>query len=707
SARWMEVRAYPSTAGLAVYLRDLTAQKRLESFKIEQAALVERIAAGAPLAEILNSAVRLIEEQYPFALCSILLLDPSGERLCHGAAPNLPPAFVQAIEGAKIGPAVGTCGTAAFLKKDVVTEDILKDPAWGPFREAARAHGLRACWSIPIFSSDRQVLGTFAVYARTPRKPEPGERELVESGAHIVRIAIERRRSEDRVRESQRVLATLLSNLPGMAYRSHRDPPWTIEFVSKGCRELTGYLPEDLVGNRRASFESLTHPEDRERVHEEIEAALALGHSYDLTYRIITAQQQIKWVWERGTEVESEAGKPRLCEGFVTDITEKKNLEQQFFRAQRMESIGTLAGGIAHDLNNVLAPILMSVDLLKLSPHSEDEERILATIEASTKRGADMVRQVLAFARGVEGHHVPTPPRHVIGEVVNVIAETFPKSITYEVSVARDVWMIRGDPTQINQVLLNLCVNARDAMEPAGGRLLITAENVYIDEATMRLNGEGRMGPHVLIQVSDSGSGIPPEIRERIFEPFFTTKGIGRGTGLGLATVASIVRSHGGFIRLESEVGKGTSFKVYFPAQPKSELASPVAPAAPPPRGRGETILVVDDEMSVRLITRRSLESFGYRVLLAENGAVALDLYRRFRPEIAAIVTDMMMPVLDGAALIAELAQMDAGVRILAVSGITPAVGSPNVPRLDRLQFLAKPYSVEALLISLHRVLTL
>jgi PAS domain S-box-containing protein len=389
-----------------------------------------------------------------------------------------------------------------------------------------------------------------------------------------------------------------------------------------------------------------------------------------------------------------------------TDITERTKLEQQFLRAQRLESIGTLAGGIAHDLNNVLTPIMMSIGML--TEHERDPERldILNTLETSARRGADMVQQVLSFARGVEGRRVQVDVAAVLRDVERIVNDTFLKNIEVRTCVPHDLWSVSGDPIQLHQVLLNLCVNARDAM-PEGGTLGLSAANVTLDAAFAVGNIEAKAGPHVLLKVKDSGDGIPREILDRIFEPFFTTKDVSKGTGLGLSTSLAIVKSHGGFIRVESEAGEGTTFWVYLPAQGAARPDPAQARDLELPRGEGELILVVDDEAPVRLVTKRMLEAFGYRVVVAGNGAEAVALYAGRKDEIAAVITDMMMPVMDGPATIRALRNLHPAVRIIAASGIhgrgTDANGRASAPVRH---FLAKPYTASTLLTVLKQVLS-
>lgn len=407
----------------------------------------------------------------------------------------------------------------------------------------------------------------------------------------------------------------------------------------------------------------------------------------------------------RWTLVCDEAGSPQAVLAINTDISQRKQLEQQFLRAQRMESIGTLAGGIAHDLNNLLAPISMGVDLLRraegLAPR---DSAILDNIRRSADRGANLVRQVLSFARGIEGEKIVLNVRHAIREVVAIMETTFPKNIAVDISLSDDLPLVSADPTQLQQVLINLCVNARDAM-PTGGRLTLRAESVEVDRQYAVMNRAAAPGRFIAIEVCDTGVGMSREVIDRIFEPFFTTKEFGKGTGLGLATVMGIVRGHGGFINVYSEPGKGSTFKVYIPAQ--AAIVESVQPKADEelPRGTGETILVVDDEAPIRDVTRRTLEEHGYRVLVAEDGAQAIHIYAQQRGKVALVITDMTMPVMDGATLMLAIRRLDPQMRFIAVSGLAANGASLRTSANGLSRFLAKPYSAAELLQAVRKAL--
>jgi PAS domain S-box-containing protein len=390
-----------------------------------------------------------------------------------------------------------------------------------------------------------------------------------------------------------------------------------------------------------------------------------------------------------------------------TDISEKKRLEQQILRSQRLEGVGTLACGVAHDLNNILAPILLSIELLEpLATEVEDRE-VLAMMTQGVRRGSDIVRQLLAFGRGVEGERVSLKPQVVIEEMAKIVRETFPKSLSLETAIPWNLWPIRADPTQMHQVLLNLCVNARDAM-PKGGRLLLGAENLEINEVFAAENPETKPGRYVSIYVGDTGIGISSENLERIFDPFFTTKEPGKGTGLGLSTVLGIVKSHGGFVRVKSLVGEGTRVRCYFPAMQETVGVAPPVAAGPQsmlPRGHGERILVVDDEVSVREIARRTLEAHGYRVETAADGAEALQVFAKCPEPFGAVVTDMVMPVMEGAVLIRALERLSPGIPVIAMSGLPELELEAHECGVAQWAWLPKPFAADALLTVLERAL--
>jgi PAS domain S-box-containing protein len=489
--------------------------------------------------------------------------------------------------------------------------------------------------------------------------------------------------------------------------RAAHDAIWDWDLVTnatwrnEGFEKLFGHPPAEQpsIGN----WSTRIHPEDQARVIEGIRSAIDGGHeAWSDEYRYMRHDGSVAHVLDRGYIIRDESGKPTRMIGGMTDLTERKKLEAQFLRAQRMESIGTLAGGIAHDLNNILSPILMSVGLLKADETAPDRRALLDTIETSGRRGSDMVRQVLAFARGVEGKRLQVSLRHLFRDVQKIMRETMPKNIDALFTAPADLWAVTADVTQLHQVLMNLCVNARDAM-PAGGALRVEAANLVLDEVYTGMLGALSAGPHVAITVSDNGSGMSRATQERIFEPFFTTKDLGHGTGLGLSTVLTIVKSHSGAIDVHSEPGSGTTFKIYLPAV-MDAVASPSAEQRPLPLGAGECILVVDDEEHVRTLTRKTLERYGYKAIEARHGAEAVALYAQHR-DIAVVLTDMVMPVMDGMVTIAALRAIQPDVRIVASSGHSTKDVRDRAIDAGVAAFIDKPYTVEVLVRTIHRAL--
>lgn len=408
-------------------------------------------------------------------------------------------------------------------------------------------------------------------------------------------------------------------------------------------------------------------------------------------------------VESRWTLVQEESGQPKSILIVNTDITEKKSLEKQFLRAQRLESLGTLASGIAHDLNNIFTPILAISQLLPLRIPAVDSktQELVEVLTKSAKRGSDLVKQILMFSRGTEGKPICLQIGHLLLEVAKVITQTFPKSIEITTNIpVRTLWMVKGYPTQIHQILMNLCVNARDAM-PDGGTLDISADNQFIDEIYARMDLNAQVGNYVVITIADTGTGIPPELMERIFDPFFTTKEPGKGTGLGLSTVMSIVKNSGGFVQVFSQEGKGTKFKVYLPAI-EAAINEP-ASAATIPTGNQELVMIVDDEVMVQLATKTSLEQANYRTLVASDGLEAIAIYVQNQQEIHLVLIDIMMPSLDGLTAIRTLKKLNPQLKIIATSGLPTQ--SREALAAGAQEFLAKPYTAADLLSTLSSLI--
>ncbi|MBP6506463.1 MAG: response regulator [Opitutaceae bacterium] len=471
-----------------------------------------------------------------------------------------------------------------------------------------------------------------------------------------------------------------------------------ITFWNQGAELISGWTALEAVGRPFAEIFGADIKGDLATVRQSVDATDEWRGELQLRNK----SDQLRMVEISVSLIRDEADQPTARLSIGTDVTEKKAIEEQFLRAQRIEGIGMLAAGIAHDLNNVLAPILMAVPMLRDRASDPADLRLLNNLERSAERGAGLVRQILSFAHGVSGEFQLLQIRHIVRDLSAVICQTFPKNIRLEEEMAGELWAVRGNPTQIHQMLLNLCINARDAM-PNGGRLRLQLQNLSLDALAASALEGAQPGPYLLIQVADTGTGIPPEVLTRIWEPFFTTKGT-HGTGLGLGTVRGLVKDHGGFITVKTEPGRGTSFDIYLPA-----IEAAFADKTPPvetavPRGQGELILVVDDELSVREVTTAILANQGYRVLSASDGTEAVAILAPRSSEVRLMVTDLQMPHLDGLALARVVQRLNPAIKIVTASGMGSS-RSIAAAKLASDAFLMKPFKALDLLAIVQKLL--
>jgi two-component system, cell cycle sensor histidine kinase and response regulator CckA len=506
-----------------------------------------------------------------------------------------------------------------------------------------------------------------------------------------IRYAIERKQTEQKIREQ----AALLDVATDAIFV--RDLDDKILFWNKAAQSLYGWQKEEAIGKKT---QQLWRDKNLSHLQQALSLLIKNGSWQGELHQTTAANKKII-VESRWTLVRDFAHQPQSILVVNTDITQKQQLEAQFLRAQRLESIGTLASGIAHDLNNVLAPILMIAQLLESQLHDERSRKLIPILIANAKRGANLVKQVLSFTRGIEGERTLLQFKHLIIEIQQIVKETFPKNIEIITRIPQNLWTICGDPTQLHQVLMNLCVNARDAM-PNGGKLKITAENLLVDQNYAKMHIDAKVGIYVVISVTDTGIGIPTEILDRIFEPFFTTKELGKGTGLGLSTVLGIVKNHGGFINVYSEEGRGSKFKVYLPAQEITETTAEIEPKLP--QGNGELILIVDDEPAIRDITKTSLESYNYKAITASDGIEAIALYAEHQEEISLVLTDMVMPSMDGITTIRTLQKINPNVKIIAVSGLASSDKLNTAYNIGIKAFLSKPYTANELIQAINSI---
>ncbi|BCG45300.1 Multi-sensor hybrid histidine kinase [Citrifermentans bremense] len=565
-------------------VRDISRRKRIERREKARLKILERMATSSNLQELLGEIVRFVEQESPGALCSVLLVDDSGTRLTHGAAPSLPDFYNQAVAGLRIEQGMGSCGTAAFTKQRVVVEDIENHPYWRNFKPARDA-GLRACWSEPVLSREGDVLGTFAIYYRSCRSPREGEIALIESAAHMASIAIGRMRSEE----------------------------------------------------------------------------------------------------------------------------SRQKLEEQMRQMQKIEAIGQLAGGLAHDFNNLLTPIFVYADIAKRSFTPDDPNwKKLDGILVSAHKAADLTKKLLSFGRKQVLNMEVLELNDVISSLLDLMQRTIRGNIEIRTNLTGYGAPIFADRGQIEQILINFAVNAQDAIK-GNGSIVIETGNVTIDDEFARMNPGTKPGPHVLLSFTDDGCGMSEGVLGHIFEPFFTTKPVGQGTGLGLATVYGIVKQHNGWVKVVSQVGQGTSFLLYFPrqaAKAKQEPAQPEPAAKIEQRDSCATILVVDDNESIREMALELLQSSGHHVLIAETPALALKLVEERDLPLDLLVTDVVMPEMSGPELYERLALLQPGLPVLYISGYTFDVKVHNPRQHKQVSFLPKPFTSEQFIAVIEKAIS-
>lgn len=507
-----------------------------------------------------------------------------------------------------------------------------------------------------------------------------------------------------RAEEQLRTLARAVDQSPVSIMITNR--AGSIEFVNPKFTRVSGYSAEEVMGKNPRFLKSGDMPLEAYR---HLWATILSGREWRGEFHNLRKDGSRFWETASISPVRGPTGRITHLIAVKEDVTEKRLTEAKLLRAQRVESIGSLASGIVHDLNNILAPILMCAPLMEEDDSRESRRELARTIEECARRAVAIVQQLLGFARGKEGRRQPLQVRHLIREIVHLARETFPRSIRIEEACATDLWMVQADVTQIQQVLLNLCVNARDAM-PGGGRLSVRAENIAPDDRFATDCPQAPAVPHVRIQVQDTGVGIPESAREHIFESFFTTKGEGHGTGLGLTTARGIVRDHGGFLRFTSREGAGTTFEFYLPAHIAPET-EPVPPTTTPSirRGRGELVLLVDDEPGVLHANRRALERHGYRVSIARDGVEALTQLTSQGQQVRAVVTDVMMAQMNGVTLCRSLHRLRPDLPLIVSSGgLFGQQGTETLRGLQELgirHILHKPHGADLLLKLLAEVL--
>jgi len=704
---------------------------REASFLRGQQRVLEATATGVALPLVLEQIVRLIESQSDDMLCSILLVDRAKRVLRHGAAPRLPAAFSQAIDGVPIGPGQGSCGSAAFSGEVVEVEDIATHPFWVDYRGQALPHGLRACWSSPIMAPTGDVLGTFAMYYREPRLPNEVERHWVQAATHLAGIAIVADRSrevEAALHQSEAELRAVFDHAAiGIALVSSEG-----RFLRVN-RALCHMLDYEAHEFRQLTVAALTHPEDLQQ-----DLALASDvmagtrESYQVDKRFLKKDGSIVWgrftgSLVRGAEhvdgLQSRLRHPLeglLGIGMIEDISAQKRLEAQVLRSQRLDGLARLAGGLAHDFNNLLTTIEGSVRLAldelegDNSPNSMNDpvtpqptRSALHDIHRATARASDLVRRLLAFSPDSEPQRTTRQIAPIASEVARLLGVKLPANVVVREELEKAPIWVRADATQLHQAVMNLATNAFQAM-PEGG--VLTLRLVLAEPAPSEAKSSG---PWAVLSVSDSGVGIDPAHCEQVFEPFFTTQPPGQGVGLGLAIVQAIAAAHEGFVRLQSEVGRGSTFELWLPVVSAPEVTVVPSPVRVQPQpgatgvgpGRDEHILFVDDETIIVRLAKRELERAGFRATTFDDPEAAVAAFKRAPDTFDAIVTDASMPKLSGFDVAREVRLQRPLIPIIVISGGLWNRDSHDIERLGIGELLLKPHALQELAPTLRRLL--
>ncbi|MFY1663032.1 GAF domain-containing protein [Pseudomonas sp. Pseu.R1] len=669
-------------------------------------ALIERerkvlgqLAAGVPLTEVLNELLLAVEAQSNNMMASVLFLSEDGQYMLHGAAPSLPTRYNEAIHGIAIGEGIGSCGTAAARGTPVYVNDIASDPLWDGYADLAVSNGLRACWSMPIKAADGTVVGTFVVYYAEPRAPTASDIEAIAVIAQTVALAIERHRSDVRLRRSQDALRDLSSELESKVNEraTERSRTWllspdllsvittdgTIEASNPAWTIALGWSPEELQTN----LLSLVHPDDLAATQ------AALGHvakgrpvsRFQNRYR----HRDNRYRWLAWVAV-LEDGKI-YCS--ARDITTEKEQAEALRQSQKMEAVGQLTGGVAHDFNNLLTVIRSSTDLL-MRPTLTEERRLryVTAISETVDRAAKLTGQLLAFARRQALQPEVFSACDNVRAISGMMGTLTGARIDTLIDLADAPCFVNADPSQFDTALINMVANARDAMQ-GEGKLMIAVRAV---ESVPAIREHAALsGPFVAVSITDTGSGIPATQLQQIFEPFYTTKGVGEGTGLGLSQVFGFAKQSGGEIAVISDMGKGTTFTLYLPRVAGEErVRDEERPDLCLEDGHGTRVLVVEDNGDVGSFATQALSELGYVPTLARTAAEALGLLQAHASQFDVVFSDVVMPGISGIELARELRTLYPALPVVLTSGYSHILARYGV---DGFELLHKPYSIDQL----------
>jgi PAS domain S-box-containing protein len=682
-----------STAGPSPQIDHL---KIAEALSLLDKAVLEMIMAQRPVAQVLENLCLKIEEISPGLLCSILLLDQRNGTLHGGIGPSLPKTYLETINGTKIGPRAGSCGTAAYLQQLVVVSDIATDPLWADYKQLALPHGLHACWSMPIPARGGTTLGTFACYYSQHRTPDSYHLALINRASHLAGIAIEYHRTRTELQAAEQRYRTLVERLPAITYIAEVGSLGRWHFVSPQIESMLGFSAEEWLSDS-AIWMRRIHEDDRQIALAAEKRVQETGELYQAEYRMCARDGRILWFRDEAKLLEAPDGSTPLMQGVLYDITEYKRLEDQLRQAQKMEAVGQLAGGVAHDFNNLLMIIQAHADrILSQLPQTDSCYADAVEIQNATTRAASLTSQLLAFSRKQILQPKVLDLGAILTEVGKMLERLLGATITLRLAIQPGIGKIKVDRSQLEQAILNLAVNARDAM-PAGGTLTIQAQNVHFSETQVWQHSSLAPGSYVALAMSDTGVGIDPAAQLRIFEPFFTTKAPGKGTGLGLSMVYGVVKQSDGAIAVESDLGRGTTFRIFLP-QCEEETAFGQSLPAEPERSTGsETILLVEDQAAIREVISLYLKRLGYNVLTAPDGEAALSIAATHQKSVDLVVTDVLMPNMGGLELASRMTQLHPETKILFMSGYPDQAVRHQQGLTEDVEVMQKPFSMKSL----------
>jgi len=699
-----------NVTGAILVFRDISARqqaqaKLLDRFDQIQALyqMTEAIGRTVSIGEIYEEALNSLERMLKVDRAAILLFDPDGV-IRFKAAHGLSEAYRCIVAGHSPWPPERRNPQPIFIA------NVESDNALGASREVILNEGIRAIGFLPLLGQGL-ILGKVMIYYNTPHQFSEEEIRLAQTLAGNVAFAIERARAIEAVQASEERFRQMAENIREVFYMSDPKAP-AVLYVSPAYEEISGRSCASLYEQPR-SFLDIVFPEDREHV----EAAYARqlqGEPTHEEYRIIRPNGEVRWIWDRSFPIANEDGEFYRVAGIAEDITARKRAEEalrqseeQLRKAQRMEAIGRLAGGVAHDFNNMLTAIIGTAELAMLELHRDHPvRRDLKEIKQTADRAANLTRQLLAFAR----QQILAPGIFNLNDLITNLEKMLHRLIGEDIeliiTLAPDIDLVKVDAGQIEQVIVNLAVNARDAMS-GGGSLALQTKNFTVEPDFAAKHPELTPGEYVMLMVHDTGTGMNDEVKARLFEPFFTTKEVGKGTGLGLATCYGIIKQNGGHIIVESEISKGSTFRLFFPRiqEPASAQPQPVYSDTIPPGT--ETVLLVEDEPTVREVATRMLREQGYHVLVATNGEEAIQIARSHAGEaIHLLVTDVVMPRLSGKAVADQLKVIRPEMKVLFISGYSDdALLRHGAVEPSSLNFLQKPFSPSLLAFKIRDVL--